>query len=49
MRENCIGLQGNELFRECLHMSAGWRVTIVDADVAAVIPTAPFQSLAQRH
>src|SRR6185437_13439799 len=40
-----VGLRCDELFRERLHVGPGWRIAIVDADIAALRPPASCQTL----
>src|SRR5439155_24781668 len=45
-----VGLQGDQLFREYLRpFRAGLRKAIVDADIAALRPSKPFEPLPERR
>src|SRR5262249_5370177 len=43
--EHHIGLEGEQLFREYFCPSAGRREAIIDADIAALRPSEPFEPL----
>src|SRR5438094_8121441 len=45
-----VGLQGDQLFREYLRpFRAGLRKAIVDADIASLRPSKPFEPLPERR
>src|SRR5438128_321094 len=44
-----IGLQGDQLFRERLRLSAGGRKATIDANIAVRRPSEPFERFAKRR
>jgi hypothetical protein len=45
MSKDHVGLQGDQLFRTQLHLSAGGCKAVIDADVAAFRPSEAFEPL----
>src|SRR5262249_53874546 len=49
MREDHVGPQGDQLFRQRLRLGAGGRKTSIDADVMTLRPSEPLELLSKFH